>query len=625
MATPSAQAAPEGIRARDLLAMAAWFGLVTGLLEGIVRTALQSLGGISWEMRLTAASVKVIWVAPLFYVLFFVLGAAGLAVLGRLAPRLPMASVAVFLFGLVGFSDLLSASGRVSQLGVAMLALGLAVMLTRWCNAHERAALNFWKRSVIWVAAFAVLACAGIETGLWMQERNAIAALRPAAPGSPNVLVILVDTLRADHLTLYGYARKTSPKLDKIAEQSVVFENAMTTAPWTLPSHASLLTGLFPTEHGAEKFSLGKGHPMLPEALQASGYRTAAFSANTLFFTRAQGFGRGFIRFEDSFHNLVDMMARTLLGQKLRKYVLRKVNNEDLAGRRTAADINDSALAWIEEKPETPFFVFLNYFDTHPPLVPPPPYRTAFTTNENAGEAFNEQLDSFGTKPAPPDVVADGIAAYDGAVRYVDEEISRLLERLDQNGLGRNTIVIVTADHGEMFGEHNDFGRAHSMWEPVLRVPLIVRWPEKIGAGRRVETPVSLASLPATVMELTGAGDSSAFPGPSLAPLWEQEVPPTDWPYPWAELAACPERNRPYIPCYSGALKAIQSPDWYFIYHEKQAPQLYDAKKDRAQLQNLADTPEGQKVVADFLLRVREKRMRMGASQENALAAKKAN
>ena len=144
-----------------------------------------------------------------------------------------------------------------------------------------------------------------------------------------NILVILVDTLRADHLSCYGYKRETSPHIDRIAHQGVLFENAFAPSSYTLPSHASLLTGLYPYEHGVEWDTpttlFDAPYPILGDAFQSQGYRTAAFSANIYWFTRALGFGRGFIHFEDYFQSISDMIFRTLYGRVFEKFVLRKI------------------------------------------------------------------------------------------------------------------------------------------------------------------------------------------------------------------------------------------------------------------------------------------------------------
>lgn len=597
---------PGRARAADLLAIAAWFGLVAGLLEGISRTVLQSLDGVSWEMLLSAVSVKIIWVAPFFYVVVFTLGGVVLALLSWSAPRLPMARATVFLFGLAGFTDLLSSSGRLHRWGVVMLALGLAVVLARWFAAHEKSASRFWRRSVAWVAVLAVLACVGIEAGIRLEEQRAIAALPPAAPGTPNVLIIVVDTLRKDHLSLYGYSRKTSPNLERLAAQSVLFENAIATSSWTLPSHASMLTGLYPSEHGAETFPLDERHVVLPEALLARGYRTAAFTANTLLFTRAYGFRRGFIRFEDSFHHPYDMMVRTLLGRQVRKRVLRPLGSENIPGRKSAAEVNQEMLRWLDHNRERPFFAFLNYFELHDPYLPPQPYRGKFSKRPNPGGVFNSFIGRDSPSLFTPEVLEDEIAAYDGSAAYVDEQIGQLVAELERRGLGQNTILIISSDHGESFGEHGLYGHQTSLYHEQIQVPLIIRWPGKTPAGTKVSVPVSLADLPATVMDLIGEAQQKVFPGRSLVRTWTDPGALLNWPFPAAELAATPEVESPKNPAKSGFLKALVSLQWYYIVHEKLETELFDAGKDPQQLHNLAKTPEGQAVVKQLEAQLRQ-------------------
>src|SRR5262249_11531360 len=150
------------------------------------------------------------------------------------------------------------------------------------------------------------------------RENEELAQLPPAS-GSRNVLVVLVDTLRADHLSTYGYSRPTSPNLTGIAKEGMLFENAISPSSWTLPSHASILTGLYPHDHHAELYasSLGEGYPTLAESLTRLGYRTAAFSANTGTFSRTRGFGRGFLHFEDDFQNWGSGLVRTFYGAKV--------------------------------------------------------------------------------------------------------------------------------------------------------------------------------------------------------------------------------------------------------------------------------------------------------------------
>ena len=209
-----------------------------------------------------------------------------------------------------------------------------------------------------------------------------------APPDAPNILLIVIDTLRSDHLSSYGYERSTSSTIDRLAEQGVLFENTFSTSSYTTPSHASLLTGRYPHDHGAQWITrrpiLNDRCPTLPEALKARGYRTAAFSANRFWFTREQGFGRGFIHFEDNFHSPGDMAVRTFYGRKFEEFILRRLF-DDYPWRQQARNINNSVMRWLERNPDEPFFAFLNYFDVHDPYLPPQPYRSEFSTLENPG------------------------------------------------------------------------------------------------------------------------------------------------------------------------------------------------------------------------------------------------
>ncbi|MBI3661466.1 MAG: sulfatase [Acidobacteria bacterium] len=586
-------------RARDALTMAAWFGLVTGLSEGIARTALQTLGGVSWELLLAATSVKIIWIAPIFYLALFLPCGGLLVALSRIAPPLPMRKAAVFLFGLLGFMDLLSSSGRLNRWGIGVLALGLTVALLRRFNAHEAETLRFWRKTLPWIVAASFAAWAGVEGGLAYEERSAEAALGPARAGAPNVLVIVVDTLRADHLGCYGYARSTSPNIDRLAREGVLFEEAYATSSWTLPSHASILTGLYPSEHGALKFPLDKRHRTLPEALRERGYRTAAFSANTVLFTQAYGFGRGFIRFEDYFQNAADMFARTYLGRLIRKHIARHLGYEDLPGRKRAADINRSLLRWIDRNPAKPFFAFLNYFDVHDPYLPPQPYRSRFSTQKNPGGRFNSFVGRDSFDLFTKEILENEVAAYDGALSYVDDQVGTLMAELNKRRLTENTIVVLASDHGESFGEHGLYGHETSLYREQVRVPLIFRWPGKIAPERRVNVPVSLAGLAATILDWAGEASQEKFPGPSLVKTWNGEPYP-DWPDPMAELAANPKIREKKVPTAHGSLRALVSGKWYYIVHEKFGPELYDVVNDPLLQNNLAHGAEGRAVIADL-------------------------
>jgi arylsulfatase A-like enzyme len=583
---------------------AAWFGLVTGLLEGTGFLAFQKLDWLNWDMALMTIAHEIVWISALFDLLLFgVLGLA-LATLARLCPKLPVTRQAVFLFAFLSFLDWLSLTGRIRTRPVLLLAAGLAVALGRWFHKHEATALRFWRRSLPWVAATAVLALVGIEGGLWLQERSAIAQLPALPTGSPNILVIVVDTLRADHLSCYGYARSTSQNLDYVARQGVLFESAFAGSSWTLPSHASLLTGRYPYEHGADSTKpLDGRYPTLAEALRALGYRTAVVSANNIIFCRGKGFGRGFIRFEDYFHSAADMAVRTLYGRMINKFVLRHLGFEDLAARKRAAEVNRSALRWIDRHRAKPFFAFLNYFDTHDPYLPPQPYRNKFSESKNPGGILNFRMDRIHPKMTPEQVQSE-IDAYDGAIAYVDDHIGQLFAELHRRGIAQNTLVVITSDHGEAFGEHGLFTHRKMLYREVIQVPLIIWWPEHVPAGVRVTRPVTNVALPATVMDLVGAGGQAQFPNLSLTGLWKFPVAQNDCPYPLAELAQEPSTKSFQFPAYHGWLKSLMSSQWHYIVHEKLGVELYDWKNDPREVHNLVATPEGQAVVSSLRVRL---------------------
>jgi arylsulfatase A-like enzyme len=468
------------------------------------------------------------------------------------------------------------------------------------------ATVRFWRRSLPWVVSVVLLTLAAIQGRLWLQEQVAIATLPPAPSESPNILVILVDALRADHLSCYGYARPTSPHVDRITQQGVLFEKAFPTSSWTLPSHASLLTGRYPYEHGADwsrpQALLDRRHPTLAEALRSRGYRTGAFSANLFWFTRPMGFGRGFIRFEDYFHSIGDMASRTLYGRVIEKFVLQRLGFEDIPARKRASDINRALLNWADGERNKPFFAFLNYMDTHDPYLPPQPYRDQFSKLKNPGGILNWRVGRH-HPPMTAEQLQSEIDAYDGAVAYVDDHIGKLLMELQKRGLTDNMLVVITSDHGESFGEHGVFLHGNGLYREEIQVPLIFWWPGQVPAGVRVAWPITNAALPATVMELLGAADQTVFPGPSLSSLWKASQAYSNFPYPLAEIGQIPWAPE-NAPTHHGSMISLVSPQWHYIEHAKLGLELYTWENDPRERHNLADRSELQNVVSQLRLRL---------------------
>lgn len=303
---------------------------------------------------------------------------------------------------------------------------------------------------------------------------------RGPAPDPPNVLLITLDTTRADHLGVYGYARDTSPNLDRLASEAIVYENAYSTSSWTLPAHASLFTGKFPSSHGARRDREGpliladavhapestRARGMSPEErtlatiLRTQGYATAGFVAGP-WLMQPFGLGRGFETWDDE--NVV-------------------------MGGRPARELSDRALAWLAREPREPFLLFLNYFEPHAPYAPPDGFSRAFLPAGARPDAGN---------------ASQARDLYDAEILYMDFELGRLLDALRERGLYERTLVVVTADHGELLGEHAQWGHGQALWEPLVRVPLIVKPAGPRQATQRLERRVSLVDvLPLILREL---------------------------------------------------------------------------------------------------------------------------
>jgi arylsulfatase A-like enzyme len=257
-------------------------------------------------------------------------------------------------------------------------------------------------------------------------------------------------------------------------------------------------------------------------------------------------------------------------------------------------------LRWIEGDRDRPFFAFLNYFDVHAPYIPPQPYRGQFSEEEEPGGRISTDWDMDHIYvPLTPEQLQGEIDAYDGAIAYVDAEIARLLGELQARELAQDTLVIVTSDHGESFGEHGLLEHHNSLYREVIHVPLIFWWPGHVPEGARIATPVTNAALPATLLDLLGESDQTTFPGPSLAQLWQEPSPNPDWPDPLAEVGQVDWVPAQHLP-RDGAMKAVISGQSHYVTHEQRGEELYDWQSDPEELNDLSQVPEYQPVVDQF-------------------------
>ena len=585
----------------DIFSYSIWFGLLTGLVEGVLLLVLHRAVWLTWRLQNRAIWYETLWIAPVVDTLLFTLLGGGFVLAQWILPSLPIKKIAwrTFLFLAVFDWALIGLFGRIRLIAIFILALGISIQVIN--SLAKRDASGFTKLWKVypWMAGLTVVLFLVIQGGGWINEKYKTLKLPEASSDKPNVIFIVVDTLRADHLSSYGYQRDTSPFIDSLAREGVVFENAISASSWTQPSHASMLTGRYTYEHQAETRPLDKTYPTIGEIMQVNGYRTGAFSANTLFFTRRQGFGRGFLHFEDNYQSVSDsFLNSSMYGFLFDFYGLRKVlNYEGVPTRKYAEDINRSALTWIDQDNNKSFFIFINYFDVHDPYTPPEPYRSKYAAVPNSGGLINGFVDRYRPTLSPEQLQSE-IDAYDGAISYVDDQIKNLFTELEQRGLLDNTIVVITADHGESFGEHNILQHGASLYLQEIHVPLIVWGPDHVPAGKTIDIPVSTTSLPVTILSLLSAGDNP-FPGPSLTQLISNETAPTDWPDSISEVGQYPgaaEQN----PSTHGEMKSVIGTEMQYIVHEKFGDELYNWRIDPEETNSLVGDPSSITVLDAF-------------------------
>jgi choline-sulfatase len=345
-----------------------------------------------------------------------------------------------------------------------------------------------------------------------------------------SVLLVSIDTLRADHLPLYGYARGRTPILDTLGREGIVFENLYSHCPLTLPAHASMLTGLIPPHHGVHDnagFTLKPGARTLAVRFHDSGLATgAAVSAFVL--RRATGIAQGFDRYDDA---IVQDAAHEDMGEQ----------------QRDGATSVASLLEWIEAQGDRRFFAFLHLYEPHTPYAPPSPFKEAFADSP-----------------------------YDGEIAYADELVGRLLAALRANGALDHTIVAVTADHGEGLGEHGEQEHGFLLYRETVRVPLVLRLPGAAHAGTRVAAVVGQVDLPATLLDLAGVS-ASGMDGQSLRPA--------------VATGRGPERpvySETFFPRYHfGWSELLSSTETRFRYIRSPRPLLFDEATDPAETQDV--------------------------------------
>ena len=575
------------------LRYALWFALAAGLLEAALLVAHgRQIHGFIY------LSPHLVWMAPVANLLWFGVAMLLLGAAGRAFPSLGTTratlTVCIFLAAL----SILMLPSQLHRIAATLIALGAAIQGSRVLLPRLEPFDRLVRRTLPAMLGAIVLMGTGMAGWAILQERRELGSLPAARAGAPNVVLLVLDTVRRASMSLYGYERQTTPALERWAERGVRFEHAITTASWTLPSHASMFNGRLPGEMSAGWLTpLDGTYPMVAEQLKLAGYSTAGFVANLLYCNRSFGLGRGFIHYEDYRVSPGELVVNSSIGRALSeiRLIRRLTGYHDILGRKTGADITDRFLAWQESAGDRPYFAFLNYFDAHQPYLPPAESAARF--GPVSGRSFGllelrpymGKIENAETSLTPGQVEAEQ-NAYDATLAYLDGEIDRLLSELERRGALENTVVIITSDHGEQFMEHRLFDHGNSLYRFATEVPLLMLGGD-VPRGLVASSPVSLADLPATIMDLTATimdltATSTTFPGRSLRAGWSGSE--------TSRRAVISETRGPGP---ERRFEAIVADDFHAIWSANSV-ELYSFSGDPGETRNLASSSEGAALLA---------------------------
>jgi arylsulfatase A-like enzyme len=399
------------------------------------------------------------------------------------------------------------------------------------------------KRKTLWCLVVAAI-LAGLAYEFWPRRHT-------------HVLLITLDTTRADRIGCYGYAPARTPVLDGLAESGVLCEQASTVAPLTLPAHASLFTGLYPSENGLRTNGRGRldaGIPTLAAALKRQGYETGAFVASFVLDAKF-GLDQGFDHYDDDF-------------------APEESAQEALHRQRQGASVVDAALDWLSGWRRRPFFCWVHLYDPHFP------YRAH---TDLFGEDFSDR-------------------PYDAEIAYVDRQVGRLLEHLRAQGLDSQTLVVVAGDHGEGLMDHLEREHSQTLYREVMHVPLIFRLPQRLPAAARIASSVTLADVSPTILDICGLPDGRTISGRSIKPLLLGQKSPASLCY--------GATDEPLLVHACAPLRCVTQKSWKYIRSAR--PELYDLASDPRERENLAETHpekvrEMEALLADFESRLTER------------------
>jgi arylsulfatase A-like enzyme len=585
----------------------AW-GLAFGLLDGL--PALLE-GNLATDLgrRLLALTYVAVWDAVVFGL---ILALVGLAMWGIAKAARRQVSRTGLLSLSVGLCTALSTAAYLAHRyqdtsWIVVVALALAVgLVAGWLvRAAEKPGFfkkpGFWSRGIVGVFAVAVVVLLGRV--LFQQFIRDLPAFNPrvtdqvATPERPNLVLISIDALRADGLGVYGNNPAVSPRIDELARRGLIFQQATSQGSSTVPSVSSFLTSLYPTEVGiitGQEWGVDDARVTLAEALQVAGYRTQAYVTNG-HLVPSSGYAQGF----DGYvypqpgrpYGLDRLRSETVVaGLACRHetfscavfdggYLLlfdRFLVMEDEGGR-----VNDQARRFIRLHDDEQFFLWLHYMEPHAAYNPQQAFGSLPASVDAEREVFLRSWQpSNKTWPAVlrPDDVTAVRALYNGEILDVDGWVGGIWDEIEARGLADRTLLVLTADHGDEFGEHGDYGHGHTVYQELNWVPLLVVGPQVATPGRVVETPVPLLDIMPTLLDVAGAPLPDLIRGQSLLPVLQGAEPPERPIY-----SECPAQRSLYDD------KSLRLGDYKLVYNLKlDRVELYDLRADPGELHDLA-------------------------------------
>lgn len=525
-------------------------------------------------------SPEIVWMAPVT-----ITGLTLLATAPALAARLWTPSHVLPL--VTGMAVLIGALGVLLDLKLfgfwacLLLAAGIAVQMALLVHRHKRQILPLIRKAAVASIMLVLALTVVVEGRLALRERRLEATLPAPGGPAPNVLLLILDTVRAASLGMYGHDRTTMPALEQWAATGVTFDRAIVPSTWTVPVHGSILTGQWPRDLDRWWTTRTAPYPTLPEVLGSRGYRTAAIIGNWYHLNRYSGIDHGFTHFKDydrSFGQIV-RSAALVRWTTSRRSIRSLFGMYETLGRKDAPQVNRELLHWLTAESDRPFFAFVNYLDAHSPYLPPEPYASMFGGRQGHEPVVIEELNVRST--IEPGRAEAERAAYEGGLAYLDSQIAYLLNTLRAQGVLDSTIVIITADHGEELGEHGSWGHAYSLHGEIVHVPLIMFGPG-IPKGIRVPNPISVRNIASTIAEVAGVPDAP-FPGISLTQWWRNG--------PKADTA---------LSQFGRKLSLYDDRYHYLQQVVGKGERLYDHIADPLEQHDLTTTPEGQLTVARF-------------------------